>query len=128
MQRNNELEEILQGIILHPDVEKEILEELAKRGKPFFRLFIKRITQLKDLGVSCVSELSHSFESLKRHRGLYSLHIRGKGFNYRIIYSYISQNEIFLHGFYEKDSSKSGYDHHIPIAKKRLSEWREKNE
>ncbi|MDF2952300.1 MAG: hypothetical protein K0S18_1883 [Anaerocolumna sp.] len=118
-----ELKTLLEGTKAHPAVGKEIFELILGTGseKEFIRLLGKQLEFIRQLG-NRVIELAQ-FEKLKDYKNLYSMHLEGKTFNIRVLYSYGINCEIFLHCFYEKEGkSTSEYRTHAPIAIERLKE------
>ena len=125
-----EMKAIFGTVKFHPELIYELIELINKTGNEaeFIKLFKKRISQLELLGLSATK--LEEFEKLKGPNtdGLYSMHLSGKRFNIRIIYSYNACGEALLHSFYKRDGSKTtDYTNHIPIAYNRKKEM-ERNE
>lgn len=112
---------------VHGLLGSEISASIAKSGyeKKFFNLLLARLHYLKDQGINAVN--AKEFEPLSNTEGLYSMHLTGKGFNYRIIYSFLpDRSPVLLLGFSEKSGKKvTDYTYYIPEAEKRLSEMLE---
>ena len=88
-------------------------------------IFAKNIELIETLGMDVIQ--TNNFEKLKNANGLYSMKFKGKDMNLRMLYSYDENTEtIMLHLFYERDdASKDSYEEHIPIALRRMHDWRE---
>lgn len=78
------------------------------------KLLVKRLGQLSALGVSAVN--LEEFESIGN--GLFSMHLAGKGFNIRILYSFLPNRQpVLLLAFYERAGKKNtDYTPYIPTA------------
>lgn len=115
--------ELFCNVKAHPEVGNEIITLVIGNGheKEFIKLFKKQLNYARTLGYK-VTELKQ-FEKLSESPGLYSMHLKSKNFNIRIIYSYYDNGELLLHCFYEKQGkSATEYSTHIPIAKERKKE------
>lgn len=121
------LYELLNRVSIHDDVIDEIEELVVKKGitKQFVRMLDKNIKQIEELGTDVT--YTNNFEKLKDANGLYSMKFKGKDMNLRMLFSYNEcTNTIMLHLFYERDDSRrERYEKHIPIAIKRMENWRE---
>ena len=69
----------------------------------------------------CVKE----FENIGQ--GLFSMHLTGAGFNIRVLFAFLSNNQpVLLHAFEEKQGKRrTDYSSHIPPALLRLSQTKE---
>ena len=115
--------ELFEPFLVHDKLYEELIDVMARSGqfKQIYNLLTKALNQLRELG-NKTTEIP-SFEVLTGTDGIYSMHLRNKSLNLRILYSYSNSGEILLHCFHEKDDSrKSSYDAHIPIAEQRKKE------
>ena len=124
------LSQLFQSFEYHEAFLGEIYNLIVGSGKAsvFIRMFEKNIKIIKTLGRRVIE--TENFEKLQGAEDLYSMKFKGKGMNYRILYSYDEESKtIMLHCFYEKsDSEKSRYSSHIPIAMQRKFEMEERDE
>lgn len=109
----------------HPFLVSELHKLLAHSGfeLQFFKILTKQLRMLSSLGVNAVN--LNEFEPLGN--GLYSLHCAGKGFNIRILYSFLSNRKpILLLAFYEREGkSNTDYSPYLEPARNRLNEKKE---
>lgn len=121
-----ELMVLLEGVYAHPKVPKEICDLVLGTGKEkeFLKTLSRQLEVAKLLGENVVKH--PQFEKLKDCKGLYSMHIEGKEFNIRILYTLNRRGEILLHCFYEKEGKTvSEYSSHVPVALTRMKEMEE---
>lgn len=65
----------------------------------------------------------NAFEHLRKYGNLYSIKIKTKDSNIRVLYSYNGEGKIILNSFYEKSGKKAtSYDKYAPIAIERRKE------
>lgn len=90
----------------------------------------ERITQLLLTKLYAILELGDCdcglkwLERLKHCDNLYSLHLKTKNENYRLLLSKGDDGKIFLHMFFEKSGKgNTSYSDHIPIAIKRRENY-----
>lgn len=125
-------EDVLNGIMRiigsfkhHSYLLQELVDLLANTGAElaFFKLLTLRLAQLTQLGVNAVR--LKEFEPLGG--GLYSMHLAGKTFNIRILYSFLKNREpVLLLAFYERENKKNtDYTNHIQPALDRLKTKKE---
>ncbi|MCB6572245.1 hypothetical protein [Eubacterium limosum] len=110
-------------IEFHQDAVTEMNQLIIGTGyeSSFLKQFGKFIQMLSTYGFDAVK--LKGFERLKDTNGLFSMRLCSSKYNIRILYSILSDGKILLHTFYEREGkSVSGYDKHIIIAEKRLSE------
>lgn len=122
----DELEVHFKDFKIHPKLVNEISQTLEKTGerKAFLSKFINNLNFLKSYGELAHIQSTDKFEKLKNAENMYSMHIKGKTFNVRVLYSFLSNGTILLHGFDEKSGKKvTDYSKAIPIAEKRLDEY-----
>ncbi len=127
----NELLTKFKDFEVHPDLIEDILNILSKSGneKAFFSKLIINLKFLKKYGMNAHIQPSNQFELLKDTENMYSMHIKGKTFNIRILYSFLSNGTVLLHGFYERSGKGvTNYSKAIPIAEKRRAEYIESKE
>lgn len=111
------------------DVSDELIPELlsliAETGveASVFRILLQRLQLLLSLGVTATRH--KEFEPIKN--GLYSMHLAGKNFNIRILYSFLSnRNPVLLLAFYEREGKrKTDYTPYIAPALARLQQFKE---
>ena len=111
-------------VLFHPKFFEDF-SDLVSRGKDSAEVckkILEKIFAIKNLGdIKCGVKW---LEELKYEDNMYSLHIKSKTYNYRILLSVTDDKKIFLHMFYERDGKRStGYGPHIQIAKKRKEEY-----
>nr|DAY52827.1 MAG TPA: protein of unknown function DUF891 [Caudoviricetes sp.] len=119
----------LQDYFASIDASEELLPELlaliAESGveDAVFRLILLRLRILLALGVSATQH--KEFEPIKS--GLYSMHLAGKGFNIRILYSFLpNRKPVLLLAFYEREGKrKTDYTPYIDPALSRLQRFKE---
>ncbi len=99
----------------------ELLSLIAEAGiePKVFALLITRIHQLNAMGAQAVR--LKEFESIGD--GLFSMHLTGKDFNLRILYSFLpSRAPVLLLAFHERaGKNKTDYSAHTDAAKARLT-------
>ena len=78
------------------------------------KLLVKRLHQLSSWGVLATNH--EEFESLGN--SIFSMHLAGKGFNIRILYSFLPNRQpVLLLAFYERSGKKNtDYTPYIPTA------------
>jgi hypothetical protein len=87
----------------------------------------RKILKINEEGVNAINVFQY-FELLGDTNGLYSLKLKGNGFNLRFICIRDKDCWVFLHCFSEKnDSDIDSYVKNIPIADARRREWNERN-
>lgn len=91
--------------------------------KRFFSLMVARLKQLSCLGINAAN--LEEFENIGG--ALYSMHISGKGFNIRILYSFLPNREpVLLLAFHERaGKNKTDYTPYLEPAKQRLQAMKE---
>lgn len=103
----------------------ELVELVAGTGNELavFRIFAFRMNMLQTLGASAVRH--KEFEAIGD--GLYSMHLTGKGFNIRILYSFLPNRQpVLLLAFYERGGkSKTDYTPYLAPACSRLNRFKE---
>ena len=123
------LQNLFQQYYSHSLVIEDLVNILRNSGeeRSFLRVLIARLAQYDELGRTLAEQL-HEFERLNNR--LYSMHVKVKGFNIRILYAYLNgDSRVFLHAFFERsDSSKTNYAPAIKKAENRLAELEEKSQ
>lgn len=118
------------GFIYHEKVFDDIAEIVIGSGKEawFVNIFMKNICKLELLGENAID--GRNIERLKQSKGLYSMKMRCKELNLRLLFSFDKlHNKVMLHLFFERDDSrKDEYRTHIPIALERKKELEGDNE
>lgn len=80
------------------------------------------LNQLVELDIQILLNTEH-FEKLTDCPDVYSMKIKRKGCNLRILFSYARNGSILLHSFIEESGKrKTDYSSHTPIARRRLKE------
>ena len=116
----------LGGVIYHPLFAKELDDLLSHdlRGKEeqFFKVLLIQTGYVKEFGPDIIKIDGH--EKLKYIDGdFYSLHIRAKQFNVRILFSFIDHSPVFLSIFYERSKKgKTDYSSFVSTLMNRYSE------
>lgn len=104
----------------------ELCALLAQSGKerPFSKILRTRLLQLGVKGIEAVR--LEEFENIGGD--IYSMHCAGKGFNIRILYSFLpSRQPVLLLAFYERGGKgKTDYSTYLEPAKARLAEERKR--
>lgn len=111
---------------IHPDLVTDLAKLFYNTGnrKDFLSKFVKNLDFLNKYGIEAHIQPSSQFELLKEVPNMYSMHVKGKSFNIRILYSFFSDNTILLHGFYKRGGKQhTDYSKAIPIAKGRFNEY-----
>lgn len=119
------LMDLLSNILFHALLLGEVSGFIAGSGfeKSFETIIKKQLRLLSVLGRQATDMAE--FERLDDT--LYSMHISGKGFNYRILYGFLPNNQpVLLLGFEEKAGKrKTEYGPHIDPAMRRMREMEE---
>ena len=119
------LSQLIGGYKCYSDVISELCELLAKSGNEavFISTLITRLKQLSSLGHNAIR--LEEFENIGR--GIYSMHISGKGYNIRILYGFLANNmPCLLLAFYEREGKKkTDYSQYLEPALMRLSKMKE---
>ena len=115
----------LHTFVLHPALISEIVNELKQSGneKSFLSILVARLKFLHEEGVQATKH--KEFEPISD--GIYSFHVTGKGFNIRILYSFLSdQRPALLMAFHERAGhNATDYSGKTPVAVERLKELEE---
>ncbi len=114
------------GFVIHPDLVSDLVDVLRNSGneKAFLSMFFKNLDFLKEYGIYAHIQSTKQFEKLKNSSNIFSMHIQRKGFNIRILYSFLPDNTILLHGFYEREGKRNtDYSKPIILAEERLKEY-----
>lgn len=117
------LEEYLGTFRCHANLFDDIVDIIAKSGyeRSFFALLIVQLRILAAQGQNAIQ--FPGFERLKHADGeLYSMHLDGRDFNLRILYSFLPDHTpVLLTTFFERGGKRtSDYTPYIPAAKERL--------
>ena len=123
----DELVKILKLIIAHPRAIVELISLVAESGceAQILKVLLVRIQTLIQLGV--LATKAKEFEPIGD--GLYSMHVTGRGFNLRILYSFLpDRSPALLLSFYEREGKRrTDYTTQKEPAKSRLKELLEEN-
>lgn len=121
------LEEYLGTFRCHANLFGDIVDIIARSGyeRSFFALLIVQLRILAAQGQNAIQ--FPGFERLKHAGGeLYSMHLDGRDFNLRILYSFLpDRTPVLLTTFFERGGKRtSDYTPYIPAAKERLDHER----
>jgi len=121
------LEEYLGTFRCHANLFGDIVDIIARSGyeRSFFALLIVQLRILAAQGQNAIQ--FPGFERLKHAEGeLYSMHLDGRDFNLRILYSFLPDHTpVLLTTFFERAGKRtSDYTPYIPAAKERLDHER----
>jgi len=114
------------SFMFHTKFVDELNELIAKSSgceKEIFSLLIKQLCFVKQLGENV--HMANSNEILRHQlRSYYSLHIKGKGFNIRLLMAFKSKGRpLFLAAFDEKEGKKStNYSKTVFVLETRYNE------
>lgn len=121
------LRAILASFKMHDAAFRELQDILAKSGveKQFLNTLISRLKALRQFGI--MATRLEEFEILKQSRGIFSMHVQGRGYNVRFLYYFTREAEpIFLLTFYEQAGKRTtDYTKYIPLAEQRRGELEE---
>ena len=111
----------------HANLFGDIVDIIARSGyeRSFFALLIVQLRILAAQGQNAIQ--FPGFERLKHAEGeLYSMHLDGRDFNLRILYSFLPDHTpVLLTTFFERAGKRtSDYTPYIPAAKERLDHER----
>lgn len=124
-----ELHRLLSCFEYHPDFVKELIDILTATGidARFLSVFEARLALLREYGEDACRIAPSRFERLKGTRfPLFSMRLKTKRINLRILYTVSASGSIMLLPFWEKDDSyNSRYEKFIPISEKRIQELKE---
>lgn len=121
------LEEYLGTFRCHTNLFDDIVDIIARSGyeRSFFALLVVQLRILAAQGQNAIQ--FPGFERLKHAGGeLYSMHLDGRDFNLRILYSFLPDHTpVLLTTFFERGGKRtSDYTPYIPAAKERLDHER----
>ena len=121
------LEEYLGTFRCHASLFGDIVDIIARSGyeRSFFALLIVQLRILAAQGPNAIK--FPGFERLRHADGeLYSMHLDGRDFNLRILYSFLPDHTpVLLTTFFERAGKRtSDYTPYIPAAKERLDHER----
>lgn len=122
---NQYLSELLYNILMHDLFFAEFVNLVAESGyeSKIHTLLTARLRLLSTLGILVTK--AKEFENIGQ--GLFSMHLTGKDFNIRILFSFLPNGRpVLLLAFGEKHGKqKTNYSSHIPPALARLNEFKE---
>ena len=122
---NKMLADILKGMIYTDRFFKEIIDLVSKSSKANLlrTMLMARLRVLMELGYQ-VTELKE-FENIGS--GLYSMHLTGQDFNYRILFGFLpDQRPVLLLAFHERaKKKKTDYSLQIQPALERFKSAKE---
>lgn len=125
----NYLLSYLSSFLYHTRFFSEMINLIAGSGyeQAFFKIFVARLRALSIMGKDAIQ--LKEFELLKSC-GIYSMHISSKGFNYRILYSFLPNGQpVLLLPFFERaGKKKTDYTPYIGPALSRFAEVKEEYE
>lgn len=123
-----ELSKRFENFKIHPDLVSDIQKIISESGneKAFLSKLSFSLNFLKTYGREAHLQSTNQFEKLKKEPNLYSMHIQMNNFNIRILYSFLKDGTVLLHGFYERQGKFStDYTPAIPVARKRYHDMEE---
>jgi len=118
------LSRLLERIGIHPDVIVEIVAELKHSGNEagFVSVLEARLKFLNEHGIQAT--IHKEFEPIEK--GVYSMHIAGKGFNMRVLYAFSDGAPVLLLAFHEISGHKTtDYTGKVSVSLGRLKEFKE---
>lgn len=117
------LKALFQGFSCHPDLCTDLSNIISRSGfeAKFLSLLLIRLKYLQSNGKNAIN-YPEGFEALRHSENLYSMRLSGKGFNIRILYTFLSDHmPLLLLGFEEKSGKKrTDYTSYIPVAEERI--------
>lgn len=122
------LKKELTGFAVHNKMVQELAELLksTSQRERVVNMLIRRLRFLRDHGNCAPSRQPDLFEALNGQ--INSLHVSVKELNLRVLYSFLDDGTILLSAFHERSGKRNtDYTHQIPVAERRLREWREEN-
>lgn len=128
MNVKKELEKTLKAVSdikYHPDFLDDIIDILGRSGRAeqFFTKFLTNLFLLNQYKENTHHVLHKNFEQLKEIENLYSMHIKITDYNVRVLYSFLPNRTILLHGFHERGGKKAtDYTKAISIAEMRKAD------
>lgn len=118
------LEALFNPFRINKSLPTELAECIGRSGveAKFFNVLMARLKYLRENGVNATRY--EEFEALSNTKGIYSMHLAGKGFNIRILYSFApDRSPILLLGFFKRSGKgKTDYTQYISLAQQRLLE------
>ena len=104
-------------VIFHPDFWNDFFElvERSHKKQKIIDLFFKKLSMIVDLGN--IDYGTDWIEHLKDCDNMYSLHIKTRGVNFRILFSRTRTGKLFLRMFDEKSGKRAtSYNKNRQIA------------
>ncbi len=120
-----ELTNSLENFKIHPDLINDIIAISSQSGSEIqlLKKLNSALNFLKKFGNKAHLQPTNQFEKLKKENNMYSMHLQGNNFNIRILYSFLSDGTVLLHGFYEREGKAvTNYSSATKIARNRLNE------
>ena len=99
------LKKYLAGILYHSLFFSEFVDLISEKGIELsvFKLLTSRLISLRTLGVMVTN--IKEFELIEK--GLYSMHLKGSGFNIRVLFSFLPNGQpVLLLPFFERGGKK----------------------
>jgi hypothetical protein len=119
------LKKYLAGILYHSLFFSEFVDLISGKGIELsvFKLLTSRLISLRTLGVMVTN--IKEFELIEK--GLYSMHLKGSGFNIRVLFSFLPNGQpVLLLPFFERGGKKkTDYSTYLKPAHSRLLEMEE---
>lgn len=109
----------------HPDFIDDLSDILDNSGKidAFAGKFFTALVNLSNYKETTHKVLYTNFEQLKQVDNMYSMHVKVKNCNARVLYSFLSDGTVLLHCFYERGGKKNtDYTKALKIAEIRRTE------
>lgn len=114
---------LLDNFEYHEKLLSDITNAFENSGKEstFLVKFMIALKILKEYGINATKVNRTMFEKLKDANDLFSMRLKSKDFNYRIIYSFTASGTVLIHGFEEKAGKrKTDYRGALKIVGKRI--------
>lgn len=114
----------MDGLIIHEKFIGEFHDLIRESGNQI-RIMKKLVTLVAMMQnikpeVLCTNS---NFENLKEYHNLYSMKLKSKGYNIRVLYSYSDRGKLLINSFYEKAGKRNTeYKKYAEIALERRKE------
>ena len=122
------------GYVFHTKFIEELQDVVLKlTGKEaeIFDLLVKQLMYISEFGRQ-VDEVgkNEKIKHMRTEQNYYSLHLKGKGFNLRMLLTFYEDDTLLILGFFNEKSGKSATDYSkwAPILKRRYQELKEEME
>ena len=120
---SKQLSGMFANIDTHPLLASDITHIIKESGleKQFLSKLRTQLLILNEYKDSAHIRFPDSFEKLRHTKNLYSMKLKNRQYNIRILYTFQKDGTILLYAFYERSGKRSSdYSKPIKIAKERL--------